>query len=441
MKDFRADLTDIFAAAVDRADPERLVRENVYTDGGGIMIGSGFVSRKSKIFMFAFGKAACGMAKGFLSAVPVEKGVVASNSVENFPENIEMIRASHPLPDEGSMRAAERMLELAGEADEDTLCVFLVSGGGSALLCAPGFGITLDEKRRTFDLLIKSGADIEEINTVRRHISGVKGGRLAAAAGPAEVVTLAVSDVLYNAENAIASGATYPDETTWDDALEVIYKYGLARKIPGRVMQVLKEGADGEHPDTLKDRGEDYNFITLCANRDGMKAAAEKAYEMGYKVRVHGQMSCDVSEAADIMVSRLKEHLISLSIKKPVCMIFGGEVTVKVRGSGKGGRCQQLALEYFLREKPVETYALCASTDGMDGPTDAAGAFTDDLMDGTDADAYAENNDAYNFFHRNSGLLITGLTGTNINDLYIVIIPETNIEFLMVAMESAQSLI
>ncbi len=161
-----------------------------------------------KIYMFAFGKAACGMARGFLSVCQVDKGIVASNAIPScqFPENIEVIKAGHPLPDEGSLRAAERMLALASEADEDTLCVFLVSGGGSAILCSPAFGISLDEKMQTFDLLIKSGADIEEINTVRRHISGIKGGRLADMAKPAKCVTLAISDVLSGARSAIASG-------------------------------------------------------------------------------------------------------------------------------------------------------------------------------------------------------------------------------------------
>ncbi|PLX68050.1 MAG: hypothetical protein C0603_08030 [Denitrovibrio sp.] len=237
MKDYRADLRDIFTAAVEYADPERLVRE-------AVMDNPDFEYTPEKIYMFAFGKAACGMARGFLSVCQVDKGIVVSNEspVCQFPENIEVIKAGHPLPNEGSVVAAEKMLSLASQADEETLCVFLVSGGGSAILCSPAFGISLDEKMKTFDILIKSGADIEEINTVRRHISSIKGGRLAEMASPAKSVTLAISDVLSGARNAIASGATYYDETTWSDAIEVIERYQLKDKLPKKVIDVLISG-------------------------------------------------------------------------------------------------------------------------------------------------------------------------------------------------------
>jgi len=428
MRDYRGDLHKIFFSAVDYANPEKLVRENISIVDGHIIVESELNFKPEKVYMFAFGKAACGMAKGLLSVCPVDRGVVASNTIEEFPRNIDVIKAGHPLPDVGSLRAAEAMLTLAAEADEETLCIFLVSGGGSAILCSPAFGITLEEKVKTFDLLIKSGADIEEINAVRRHISDVKGGRLAEAAAPAKCVTLAVSDVLSGAPNAIASGPTYPDSSTWANAAEVVERYRLMDKLPLKVAEVLKDGEAGRLPETLMARGADYHYITIGSNLEGMHMSAEKAAELGYKVRVLGQLDCDVTDAAEMASSIVNETLFFESLDQPVCMIFGGEVTVDVKGSGKGGRCQQFALEYLLLGKPTETYALFASTDGMDGDTDAAGAFADCFSEKEDGVKYAENNDAYNFFAKNNSLFKTGLTGTNINDLYIILIPESQIK-------------
>jgi len=434
MKDFRADLTDIFNAAVDYANPENLVRETAldYPD---------FKTNPKKLYMFAFGKAASGMAKGFMSVHKVDKGIVASNTIDTFPENIKVIKAGHPLPDEGSLKAAEKMLALAKEADEDTLCVFLVSGGGSAILCSPAFGITLEDKMATFDLLIRSGADIEEINTVRRHISAVKGGRLAEAAKPAKCVTLAISDVLSGSKNAIASGATFCDHTTWAEALETVYRYALYEKLPPKVAQILTKGYEGELPETVKGTDDDYKYYIIGTNLDGVCRSAEMASRLGYSVRIYRSLDCDVSEAAEIMASSVGENLYVTDEKKPVCMIFGGEVTVRVKGDGKGGRCQQLAIEYHMKDKPAETYALCAATDGIDGNSDAAGAFVDDSLDREDAEIYALRNDAYNFFIKSDSLLKMGKTGTNINDVYIILIPKSEIQGQLQAVASARTYI
>ncbi|PLX70785.1 MAG: hypothetical protein C0602_04585 [Denitrovibrio sp.] len=441
MKDYRSDLTDIFMSAVSHAEPEELVRSRVFMDRDCLVIDSSFTCTPKKIFMFAFGKAAAGMAKGFMSVCKVDKGVVASNVISEFPENINVIKASHQMPDEGSLTAAEKMLELAEEADEKTLCVFLVSGGGSAILCSPAFGITLQDKMQTFSLLIRSGASIEDVNTVRRHISGVKGGRLLEAARPAHCVTLAISDVISGSPNAIASGPTFYDDSTWGDALEVIERYGLRDKLPERVISTVEKGYNRQLPDTMKKGSHEYNYFLIGTNLDGMQAAADKASEMGYKVRVYSQLVCDVSEAAEAMASSVGENLYSEKDLRPVCMIYGGEVTVNVRGSGKGGRCQQLALDYLLKDKPAHTFALCASTDGMDGPTDAAGAYADCEQDIEGAEAYLLDNDAYAFFKKNGALFKTGLTGTNINDLYIIIIPASQIKAGLQALAEERSYI
>ncbi|ADD69677.1 Glycerate kinase [Denitrovibrio acetiphilus DSM 12809] len=438
MKDYRADLGRIFMSAVEYADPEYMVRSRVLNDDGCILIDSEYVCDPKKIYLFAFGKAAVGMAKGFMSVCDVDRGIVVTNSVEKFPDNIKVIKAGHPLPDKGSMDGAEAMLDLARMADNSTLCVFLVSGGGSALLCAPAFGITLEEKVRTFDLLIRSGADIEDINIVRRHISYVKGGRLAEAAAPAVCVTLAVSDVLSGSPEAIASGPTYSDHTTWADAAEVIERYRLFDKLPVRVAEVIRRGELGEMPETVKENINQYRYHTLASNIGALKVAGDQAHMLGYKVRMYGQLDCCAREAAEIMAARVNENLINAS-DTPVCMIFGGEVTVSVQGSGKGGRCQQLALEYHLQDKPADTFVLCASTDGMDGNTDAAGAFADGSISRDGAEEAAFNNNAYNFFSNNRSLLKTGLTGTNVNDLYMIIIPQFEMEGSLQAFAEAKS--
>jgi len=424
MRDFRADLTEIFDAAADFADPCQLVRTAVLADENSdeIIIKEKSYSRK-KVFLFAFGKAAFAMAQGFLSVCPVEKGVVASNSIGGLPENIACIKAGHPLPDSGSVLAGEKMLELAQEADSETLCVFLVSGGGSALLCSPADGLSLKDKMKVSDLLIKSGADIEEINTVRRQLSKIKGGRLAAAAKPARCVTLAVSDVLSGSPSAIASGPTAQGMTAASDALEVLAKYGLTGKLPESVINAL-------HSDNCPDDTDFGEYHILAENTGGMYTAAAKALALGYRPNVyHAQLSCDVDDAAVYISSCIGENLSgNTHDSRPVCMVFGGEVTVKVTGEGKGGRCQHLALKYLMQKKPSGTFGLFASTDGMDGPTDAAGAFTDDDMDISEAPGYAEKFDSYNFFDKCGGLFKTGLTGTNINDLYIILIPGAGIK-------------
>jgi len=443
MRDYRADLETIFMSAVEYADPERLVREKVVAVGGSLFVDSNSFFPYKKVYMFAIGKAASAMARGLISVVEIDRGVVVSNKLDDFPSHIKCIKAGHPIPDEGSIDGAKACVELAAEADEDTLCVFLISGGGSAMVCSPAFGITVEEKVRTFELLSRAGADIEDINTVRRHISNVKGGRLYEMAKPATVVTLAISDVLSNAGNAVASGPTYYDETTWGDVYYVVKLHRVYENLPPTVQRVIMDGLDGNLPETCKDDFSSFHYFNIGSNISGMFQAADRATSMGYAAKIFGgQFECDVKEAAEAMAKEaLEQRYFDSDEPKPVCLIFGGEVTVKVQGDGKGGRCQQLALEYLLQERTYNSYCLCASTDGMDGDTDAAGAYVDGHEDINKAAKYAENNDAYNFFESTGGLFKTGLTGTNINDIYLVIIPETELACLLSMRESERECI
>jgi glycerate-2-kinase len=444
MRDYRADLKDIFMAAVDYADPEKLVREKVVSIGNSLFMDSNSIFSYRKLYMFALGKAASAMAKGLMSVVEIDKGVVVSNVVDNFPSNIKTVKAGHPYPDDGSIAGAQECMRLAAEADEETLSVFLVSGGGSAMVCSPAFGITLEEKIRTFDLLMKSGANIEEINIVRRHISNVKGGKLAEMAKPSTVVTLAMSDVLSNAGNAIASGPTYHDETTWGDVLYVTKKYRILEKLPATVQRVIHDGFEGNLPDTSKESWDRFNYFNIGSNISGMFKAADKAIALGYDTKIYGQQfTCGVKEAAEVIVTQAMEqrYIEECEEMKPVCLVFGGEVSIPSEDKPENGRCMRLAIEYLLKTRVYASFGLFASTDGMDGDTDAAGAYVSGDEDLEKAAEYLEKNDLYGLFEKYKGLFKTGLTGTNINDIYLIIIPVDELACLLSLKEAASAYI
>ena len=333
------------------------------------------------------------------------------------------------------MRAAEEIVDLLKNADANTLVLCLVSGGGSALFVCPYTGITLAEKQVVTDLLMKAGADITELNAVRKHISLVKGGRLVEIASPAEIVTFMISDVVGDKLDVIASGPTAPDTSTFKDAIKAINKYGLAEKIPASVMDVLSRGVDGSIPETPKKRSDIFkkvNNIIIGSNRKAIDAAARSARSMGYETEIlSSKVIGDAHDAARWLAEKTLE---SKSMKDrlnkgPICLISGGETTVTVTGKGKGGRNTEFALVYAMEVEGVEGITmLSAGTDGTDGPTDAAGALVNSetigraMELGLDPRKYLENNDSYNFFKEMESLIITGPTGTNVMDIQIVVI-------------------
>jgi glycerate 2-kinase len=349
------------------------------------------------------------------------------------PHHIEVATAGHPHPDRDGVAASKRIMELARTADDKTLLLLLVSGGGSALFTAPADGITLEEKLATSRLLMEAGADIGELNTVRKHLSNIKGGRLAALAQPARIITLAISDVPGDHPDVIASGPAYPDPTSFADAIEVLDRLQISTQVPATVLERLQRGSAGAIADTPKPDDPIFSSVTtviVARNGTAVEAAAGAARSLGLTVQVLGEAVCGEARQAG---QRLAE--IALNLKKRlapgerICLIGGGETTVRVVGKGKGGRNQELALAFAIATAgETGITLLSAGTDGIDGPTDAAGGIVDGATAavakaaGLDPARFLADNDAYAILDNCAALLRTGPTGTNVMDLQIVIV-------------------
>jgi len=306
------------------------------------------------------------------------------------------------------------------------LCMF--SGGASAMLALPPEGMSITAKQAITDALLKSGASIAEINTVRKHLSAIKGGRLAALAPPARLVTMVISDVIGNDPSVIGSGPTSPDPTTYADALAVLERYGITE--PEKALDLLKRGAAGELPETIKPGDPCFDgteTIMIADNRMALDAAAKRARKLGMEPRIlTHELAGDVADAARWLADQAKAAKPSGA---PVCLLSGGETTVKVTGSGTGGRNTELALRFAFEIEGMENVAMVsAGTDGVDGPTDAAGAGVDGSTvarareKGLDPEAYLRENDSYTFFEQAGGLIKTEPTGTNVMDVQVIVI-------------------
>ncbi|MDD5168191.1 MAG: DUF4147 domain-containing protein, partial [Syntrophales bacterium] len=331
--------------------------------------------------------------------------------------------------------ATEKAMALIKEADRETLVVCLISGGGSALLVAPHEGIALREKQEVTQLLLRAGADIGEMNAVRKHISRIKGGRLAELAYPARVVSLILSDVIGDPLDVIASGPTAPDETTFQDALAIIDRYRLKDRIPPKVLDILTSGAIEKIPDTPKAKNPIFDKvenIIIGSNERALQVAEKEAKAQGYNTVV---LSSGLKgEARQVGKWLAEQAVVAYNRSGPntprwICLIAGGETTVTVTGKGLGGRNTELALAFAREIKGLEGITLLsAGTDGTDGPTDAAGAIVDGgtlrrgEAGGLDVEACLAENDSYHFLEKTQDLLITGPTGTNVMDLQIILI-------------------
>ncbi|MBI5408149.1 MAG: glycerate kinase [Nitrospirae bacterium] len=346
---------------------------------------------------------------------------------------IKIFEAGHPVPDENGVKGANEIIKLLKNADEKTLVVCLISGGGSALLVSPYEGITLKEKQDITRLLLNAGADINDLNCVRKHISRVKGGRLAEIAYPAAVTSLILSDVIGDSLDVIASGPTSPDYTTYyDDALTVLGRYGVIDKTPRGILDVLNNGADGLIPDTPKEGNVIFRKIEniiIGSNRIALDAAKKKAEELGFHTEIiSSELTGEARDVGKWLAEKEKGSRVQ-GVKGPRCLISGGETTVTVKGNGIGGRNMELALAFAMEIEGMERITLLsAGTDGTDGPTDAAGAIVNGetilkaKAAGLDPHEYLANNDSYNFFRKIAGLFITGPTGTNVMDMQLLVI-------------------
>jgi hydroxypyruvate reductase len=432
-----------FRAAVDAVDPARLVASALRVEADAVVLDAPGVraaiplSSLRKIHLVGAGKAGRAMGEAALAALGkrVADGVIAvPRGAEGQSDPVRFAVAGHPVPDIFSLAAARETLSLLERAGIGDLVVALVSGGGSAMLSAPIAGITMEEKAETFRLLLRAGADIASFNAVRKHLSEVKGGLLARAALPATVWTLLLSDVPDDDPSVIASGPFSPDPTTYADAIGVLERYGIFYAVPSPVRRHLSEGAAGTFPETPKQ--DDPAFLRTTSalvgtNRTAMDAAAlrvarERDAGPTAIVLLPGFLRGEARECARSFCARLRKTAEALSPGHAVAMIAGGETTVNVRGGGKGGRSQEFALAAAVELAGEGAMAVLASgTDGIDGPTDAAGAYADGTTVarasslGLDPGAHLYRNDAYPFFEAIGDLVVTGPTGTNVADLAI----------------------
>jgi glycerate 2-kinase len=339
---------------------------------------------------------------------------------------IEQNQCGHPVPDEAGVRGAQRIAAIARDATQRDLVICLISGGGSALMPLPAPPITLAEKQATTNLLLACGATIHEINAVRKHISAIKGGQLAALASPAHVLSLILSDVIGDDLDVIGSGPTSPDASTFSTARAVFDKYGIWSKVPRAVRMRLESGSKGEIPETPKSLENAENRI-IGSNRLALDVAAVKAKELGFKTLIlSSSIDGETREVAGMHAAIAREMRQSgRPIKPPACVISGGETTVTLRGKGKGGRNQEFALAAAVGIAGLENVLVfSAGTDGSDGPTDAAGAQADGhtFQRGPEALRRLANNDSYDFFEPLKDLVITGPTGTNVMDIHIILV-------------------
>ncbi len=394
-----------------------------------IISGNEYPSGQFKhIIVAGAGKASVSMAKAIddLVGERIERGIVITKYGHgNRLKHIDVLEAGHPLPDQNSIDGTKRILNLSKYADEQTLLIMLLSGGASSLLVAPD-GILLEDKIKTTELLLKSGAGIDELNTVRKQLSLVKGGGLANAFFPAHVITLMISDVIGNKLDTIGSGPTVKDSSTSIDALKIIQHYGLIKRVPIRVKQLLEQKSKAYMQHT---RIRHTKNIIIADNRKAIEACRIRASKMGLKtIILTDSLHGEAKEVAKVLASIALE-LKHKKINRGICLISGGETTVNVIGKGKGGRNQELALSFAMELKGIKGITLLsAGTDGTDGPTDAAGAIVDYetitkiKVHGIEPYQSLLNNDSYTALDSANCLLKTGPTDTNVMDLQLIIV-------------------
>ncbi|MCE5256208.1 MAG: glycerate kinase [Spirochaetaceae bacterium] len=449
------DIRRILMSGIASVDPAVLVRRALSMEGRQLRIRIGGqvlaydLSNFAHLVLIGFGKASLRMAEGLdtLLQEEIEEGLIVTTGAQEASCNrcIEVVEGGHPLPDARSCAAGQKMLRLAEKTrgqelgGEHTLVIALISGGGSALLAAPADGLSLEDKAATTKLLLDCGATIQEMNTVRKHLSAVKGGRLAEAFAPATLLSLVLSDVVGDDLDSIASGPTVPDVGSWDSARSVLQSHGIWNAVPPHVRSRILDGIAGSIPDTPRADSaifENAKTFIIGNNKVALEGAAEKARELGYNALVFS--SCITGEArsvAELYHGLAKDiERVGRPLEKPACLIAGGETTVTIHGDGLGGRNQELALALLASLDPEEgvdrkLVFLAAGTDGIDGPTDAAGAYatmnlrTVALQMGEDPGKALARNDSYHFFSRIGGLLKTGPTGTNVCDMHLLIVP------------------
>ncbi|NSW95125.1 MAG: glycerate kinase [Bacteroidales bacterium] len=428
----------IFLEGVKSVLPEKLIRNHLSLTGPVLRIGnlSFREDELENIYVVGAGKASAAMAhyvENILKNRIAGGHVTVKYGHSCKLKRINVTEAGHPLPDENGFRATAAILDIAEKAKEKDLLLCLISGGGSALMSDLPEGLIPEELIIVNNLLIRCGASIHEINAVRKHLSGVKGGQLARTAWPATVVSLILSDVIGNDLDVIASGPTVADRSTFADALKVIEKYHLIPDLTEGVVRYIKEGVAGLRPETPKPDDPVFSKtrnILVGSNITALEACKRYATDSGFETYIMtDRMSGNTAEAANEIVKTALKYKNDSSMKKPVCLLYGGETTLRVEGTGTGGRNQHMALcaASMLKDTKGITF-LAAGTDGTDGPTKVAGAVVDSdtndiaFSSGHDPEKYITEFDSYNFFRKTGGHIVTGPTFTNVMDIVVVLI-------------------
>lgn len=428
---------EIFLAGIEIVKPDILIPHFVSLENDVLKIENHRfqLAEIKNIYLTGAGKASALMAKAIENILGsrISSGHIVTKYGHAVPLKYAFVtEAGHPVPDENGVKGTENILSIVNKASKDDLVICVISGGGSALLTDIPDGCTLNDLKILTDLLLKSGANINEMNCIRKHLSKVKGGMLSSAAYPARVVSLILSDVIGDPLDVIASGPTAPDPTTFKDALDIIEKYGIKDKIPAGITKILNEGFNKIRKETLKESDEAFRLTTnfiIGNNRLALKKAREKAEALRYATKIiTDSLHSDVEDVADYIFSKLIKYRNENPGTKS-CLLFGGEPTIKIKGDGLGGRNQHLALLMAQKINGINGVVfLSGGTDGTDGPTDAAGAIAEpetlkrSEALGLDINKYISDCDSYNFFRQEGGLIKTGPTQTNVMDLIVVLI-------------------
>jgi len=431
---------NVVEEAIDAVDPRKAVKLRVVLAGNLLKVNgkSLDLSGYRRIFVVGGGKASGAMAQALEEILGdrIEDGLVLvprGTANSHRTKRVRLHESSHPIPDESSVTGATKLMDFASHAGEDDLVICLISGGGSSLMALPRDGISLGDKQKVTDLLLKSGATINEINAVRKHISRIKGGQLAECIHPATLLSLILSDIVGDPVDMIASGPTTPDSTTFRDATNVLERYSVWEKTPASIREVLSDGVRGLIQETPKKENPVFDRahnVVIGSNRLACETATKRLRESGLNTLFLTSFLEGEARNVGFWIGTVAKEIRTSGnpVPRPAAIVLGGETTVTVTGGGTCGRNQEIALGAALKIDGVEGVVVASvTTDGIDGPTDAAGAICDSSTIPRsrelrlDANEYLRNNDSHSFFLRLGDLVCTGSTGTNVNDITILI--------------------
>jgi len=436
----RRDALDILGSAIDAVDPKKAILSKVSRVGDELIVDSTRydLRRFRRVFVVGGGKAGEPMVEAIESLVGdhivrgtinLLKGTEGKYSVNR----VRLVGASHPVPDEAGVQGVRDMLATASRLTRDDLVIVLISGGGSALMPCPAEGITLDDLQTITSHLLKKGATINDLNAVRKHLDAFKGGQLSKMCQPASVLSLILSDVVGDPLDTIASGPTAPDSTTWRDASGVLRKYGVWDEAPASIKRRIEAGLRCEIPDTPKASDPAFKNtrnVLVANNSYAAEAAARRAQELGYNSMVLSTMVEGEARVVGGVYAGFAREMVAKSrpLSTPAALLIGGETTVDVKGKGKGGRNQEVALGAAKKISGLSCLVASLATDGLDGPTDSAGALVDGATlrrieeENLSIDGSLRENNAYPLLKKIGNLLLTGPTGTNVNDLALILV-------------------